>query len=197
MEDYLVLLIDFEIASWLKETIAGIIILGAFGSILGGIFLWLGHKLVKQFLKVMFHLSNNIFIAILKQYFKFYLSIRGTSLQLINKNKIASIIVLHQRVLSYRTVSEILTVLFAVIVYLNFAFYGTQNFWTSVIFWALLFMSAHDWVLYTVAENMINRHLTNIETEISEETYKNDDVLFLEGLNVLKDYLKENPFDKK
>ncbi|HDZ9478486.1 TPA: hypothetical protein RUZ88_003640, partial [Vibrio cholerae] len=104
-------MVSEELVVWLKDTIPGIIVLGAFGSILGAFLLWAIAKITLKLWSFTKRKIDKQVLNVMLRYMKGYLVARATILQLQNKNSTASIIALYSRVLTDKQTSSILSFL--------------------------------------------------------------------------------------
>lgn len=178
---------DFgSISSWLKETIPGIILLGAVGSLFGAFILWLLSKAIKALsgitLKILSSSTNKVFV----NYFRQYLTFRATFFQLKNKRREVPLIVLHISASHARAISMLLSWILFLCAYFNFLLFGTEYLYTSILLVALLFMAAHDALINTVYTWMIEHYLYQSERDFATETYATEDSLWQEMFYMLR-----------
>lgn len=176
-----------DISIWLKSTVLGIVILGAIGSIVGVMVLWVLTKIFKRIaIAISNTVSENTF-KVIGVYIKGYLRFRGTLLQLINKNKVDSVAAFHANVVSKKTISVILSWLLFITCYFIFLFFDTEYIKTSVFFVALFFLFLHDACMYAVCQWLIEHYLFGREEEISKSTYSDESIVLLETIILIKE----------
>ncbi|EGQ7787872.1 hypothetical protein ID500_003437, partial [Vibrio cholerae] len=125
-------MVSEELVVWLKDTIPGIIVLGAFGSILGAFLLWAIAKITLKLWSFAKRKIDKQVLNVMLRYMKGYLVARATILQLQNKNSTASIIALYSRVLTDKQTSSILSFLLFISLTIFLSVTGTEYLKTSV-----------------------------------------------------------------
>lgn len=176
---------DFTtIETWLKNTIPGIIVLGAVGSIAAIIFLYFFKKLSNYFITYLkFILDKMIFIGIYKimfKYLKFYLKFKGTLSQLKNRKKDLSIVIMHKKYLAIRDTSYLISIIFFLISYFLMLFTGTEYLKTSVTSVALTIIFFHDAILNALLVYKIEEMFFGQEEEFAKNTYVDENTLTIE-----------------
>ncbi|MBM4941656.1 hypothetical protein H2659_17770 [Vibrio cholerae] len=175
-----------EIASWLKDTIPGIILLGMIGSLAAGIAAWLLSKLYKGLIRLNNYLIVKVFGESVTKlgifYLRYYYTVRSTVGQLRNKDKELPLIVIHQQFLASRNLSVITFLIFSLVAYLMFLFVGTSYPKTTALFVAIAFLSMNDSIVFSLWARKVEDYFYGVEKGIAEETYKTRDAVILESL---------------
>ena len=174
------------ISGWLKDTIPGIIILGALGSLIAGFFIWFAIKLFK----LITHLNRFILVKVFGEnlakigvfYARSYYILRATVFQLFNKQKELPLIILHQRLLANRNISIINALIFLLATYFMFLFFDTSFPKTTALLVCLSILSLHDAILFTVWSNKIDEYFYENEASIARNTYESRDMVVTQSL---------------
>lgn len=171
---------------WFRNSIPGIIILGAIGSILAMLVLYLFRKILHFVSLFMKSILNKVFILgmenIIFKYFRLYLNFKGTLFQLKHRKKNLSIIILYKKYSSYRDVSYLLFIGFFLISYFLLLFYSTEYFKTTIALIALTIISFHDALVYTAMTRRIELEFLSEEEEFAKNTYSDKKTLTSELL---------------
>lgn len=185
-----------QIEIWLLNTVPGIIILGAVGSILGSIFLWIAVRGIKALAAFIINKTNevvwNFIFSAVATYTRAYLRARELVKLVSAKEDILPVSLLYSRTLRKQFFYSVTALIAFFISLLLFIFVGTEYTKTSVFFIAITFMSFHDSLIYDFYLKMIeNKYLSEGEGEVDRMHLNKDDVL------KDADVLIENWLDKK
>ncbi|WP_318436386.1 hypothetical protein [Photobacterium leiognathi] len=178
-----------ELVFWLKDTIPGIIVLGAFGSILGAFLLWAIAKVTIKIWSFAKRKINKQVLNLMLRYMKGYLIARATILQLQNKNNTASIIALYSRVLTDKQTSSILSFLLLITLTIFLSVTGTEYLETSVFLVSLFFIFLHDAIVYRVLQLLFDTYLFGSEEKIAKNTYTDNIVSIIDLIISLRPYI--------
>lgn len=178
---------DFTaLESWLKNTIPGIIVLGAVGSIAAIIFLYFLKKILKNFLTLLKFMINKMIVIGIKKimfkYLKFYFEFKGTLAQLKNRNKDLSLVIMHKRYIANRDTSFIISIIFFLISYFLMLFSGTEYLKTSVACVTLTILFFHDAILNALLVYKIEKIFFGQEEEFAKNTYLDENTLTIEAI---------------
>lgn len=182
-----------EISFWLKNTIPGILILGAIGSILGPLLLWVFYKFLRWFGRMINFFILTFFgkpiAAFGVIYMQQYFIIRAVIYQSINKKKYNSLLLLHQKICANKVVNGIGFIVLFMSTYFIFLFTGTEYLKTAIFSVSFTFIFLHDYILYSVFQNKIEHYFLGFERNISESTYENKDTVKEETFYSIASYL--------
>ncbi|ELB2250065.1 hypothetical protein QNZ72_004523 [Vibrio parahaemolyticus] len=185
-----------ELVVWLKDTIPGIIVLGAFGSILGAFLLWVTAKVTLKLWSFAKRKIDKQVLNVMLRYMKGYLVARATILQLQNKNSTASIIALYSRVLTDKQTSSILSCLLFISLTIFLAVTGTEYLKTSVFLVSMFFMFLHDAIVYRVLQLLFDTYLFGNEEKFAKATYDDNIVSIIDLIISLRPHIdKLNDID--
>ncbi|HDM8172613.1 TPA: hypothetical protein P0E23_005300 [Vibrio harveyi] len=185
-----------ELVVWLKDTIPGIIVLGAFGSILGAFLLWVTAKVTLKLWSFAKRKIDKQVLNVMLRYMKGYLVARATILQLQNKNSTASIIALYSRVLTDKQTSSILSCLLFISLTIFLAVTGTEYLKTSVFLVSMFFMFLHDAIIYRVLQLLFDTYLFGNEEKLAKATYDDNIVSIIDLIISLRPHIdKLNDID--
>ncbi|EGQ9396154.1 hypothetical protein [Vibrio cholerae] len=182
-------MVSEELVVWLKDTIPGIIVLGAFGSILGAFLLWAIAKITLKLWSFAKRKIDKQVLNVMLRYMKGYLVARATILQLQNKNSTASIIALYSRVLTDKQTSSILSFLLFISLTIFLSVTGTEYLKTSVFLVSMFFMFLHDAIVYRVLQLLFDTYLFGNEEKFAKATYDDNIVSFIELIISLRPYI--------
>ncbi|EJV9415949.1 hypothetical protein N7891_004191 [Vibrio vulnificus] len=173
-----------QISEWLKNTIPGIIILGAIGSIAAGVVIWLLSKLAKVLMSLNRYLVVQVFGANVAKfcilYLRQYYTLRATISQLFNKEQELPLVVIHQRFLANRNLSCFAALLFSITAILLFLLHETDFPKATASFVALSILCINDTIAYGVWANRVAKFFYGNEESVAEETYKTKESVLLE-----------------
>ncbi|AXN30214.1 hypothetical protein [Vibrio coralliilyticus] len=185
-----------ELVVWLKDTIPGIIVLGAFGSILGAFLLWVTAKVTLKLWSFAKRKIDKQVLNVMLRYMKGCLVARATILQLQNKNSTASIIALYSRVLTDKQTSSILSCLLFISLTIFLAVTGTEYLKTSVFLVSMFFMFLHDAIVYRVLQLLFDTYLFGNEEKFAKATYDDNIVSIIDLIISLRPHIdKLNDID--
>ncbi|WP_264403242.1 hypothetical protein [Vibrio owensii] len=185
-----------ELVVWLKDTIPGIIVLGAFGSILGAFLLWVTAKVTLKLWSFAKRKIDKQVLNVMLRYMKGYLVARATILQLQNKNSTASTIALYSRVLTDKQTSSILSCLLFISLTIFLAVTGTEYLKTSVFLVSMFFMFLHDAIVYRVLQLLFDTYLFGNEEKFAKATYDDNIVSIIDLIISLRPHIdKLNDID--
>ena len=170
-----------EIEQWLLNTIPGIVILGAIGSIVGSILLWITVKGIKYITVFVFEKTTELIWKFLfnasVSYAREYFRARDLVNVLSSKSSPLPISLLYFKVQRKEFFYSILGALCFFISLLLFIFVGTEYTKTSIFFVAMTFLYAHDAVMYSIYLKIIeNKFLKEDEEDIKQTHINRDDV---------------------
>lgn len=184
------------ISGWLKNTIPGIILLGALGSLLAGFSVWLAVKMFKLLIRLNRFVLVKVFGENLAKlgvfYARTYYILRATIFQISNKKKDLSLIVLHQSLLANRNISTLCFLVFFLSTYFMFLFFGTSFPKTTALLVCLSILSFHDAILFTVWVHKIEEYFYGDEALIAKHTYESRDMVVTESLVSLLEFSKKS-----
>lgn len=183
------------ISDWLKNTIPGIIILGALGSLIAGFVIWFAIKLFK----LISYLNRFVIVRVFGEnlskigvfYARSYYTLRATAFQLFNKQKELPLIILHQNLLANRNISIINVLIFLLTTYFMFLLFDTSYPKTTALFVCLFILSLHDAILFTIWSNKIGEYFYGHEASIAKNTYESRDMVVTQSLVSLLDIAKK------
>ncbi|CAH7204528.1 conserved membrane hypothetical protein [Vibrio chagasii] len=185
-----------ELVVWLKDTIPGIIVLGAFGSILGAFLLWVTAKVTLKLWSFAKRKIDKQVLNVMLRYMKGYLVARATILQLQNKNSTASIIALYSRVLTDKQTSSILSCLLFISLTIFLSVTSTEYLKTSVFLVSMFFMFLHDAIVYRVLQLLFDTYLFGKEEKFAKATYDDNIVSIIDLIISLRPHIdKLNDID--
>lgn len=174
-----------QISEWLRNTIPGIIILGAIGSIAAGVIIWLLSKLAKIIISVNRYLVVQVFGASVAKfcilYLRQYYTLRATISQLFNKEQELPLVVIHQRFLANRNLSGVAALLFSITAILLFLLHGTDFPIATASFVAVSILCINDTVVYGIWANKVAKFFYGNEESVAEETYRTKESVLLES----------------
>ena len=170
-----------EIETWLLNTVPGIILLGAIGSILGSILLWLTIKSIKIFAAFLLEKTNEIIWKFLfntvVSYARAYFRARDLVNILSSKPTALPISLLYAKTQRKEAFHSIAGLISFFVSLLLFIFVGTEYTKTSVFFVALTFLYTHDAIIYSIFLKIIeNKYLHEDEENINKLHLNKDDV---------------------
>lgn len=181
--------IDFvSISEWLKTTILGIVLLGAFGSVAGVALISLLNKVIKTSYRWVSDAFLNRFFDLFLNYVKAYLSARSNVFQLKNKGKNVELLAYYIKVDSEKCYSGMLAWLSFFIVILLFVITGTVYIKTLVFFIAIFFVMVHDSICWFAIQMLMDNVFHKEELDFAKSTYSDEHVAIMELDLLLKEH---------
>lgn len=180
------------IETWLVSTVPGIIILGAAGSVLGTMTLWLTIKIIKSLfifiLKQSDSLLSRITINLLLTYTRAYINAKEMITTLSNKNSELPITLLYIKITRQKYYFSTICTVSLFISILLFSFQGTEYPKLTISFVAITFALLHDSIIYSVYLKMIERNYIGAhESEIKNKKLSKKEIL-LESKNIINNW---------
>lgn len=192
-----------ELTEWLKSTIPGIIILGAIGSVIGALAIWLLLHLLRIVGRFLDFVAGKVitdnFFKLIWFYVRQYFVFRSLLAQLTNKSSYVSLSVLHTKLATYKLISAFTAILTFCISYFLFLLLGTEYPKSTAFFVAAFFLSAHDAIMCQVLQVLVERKLFGYEYDVARGTYKDESILILDAILSWKEHhpkLKKIDIDK-
>ncbi|HHY0437728.1 TPA: hypothetical protein ACX3GA_004611 [Vibrio parahaemolyticus] len=180
--------IDFvSISEWLKTTIPGIVLLGAFGSVAGVALLTLLNKVTRTSYRLVSDAFLNRFLDLFLIYVKAYLSARSNVFQLKNKSKDVELLAYYIKVVSEKRSSSMLAWLSFFIIVLLFVITVTVYIKTLVFFIAIFFVVFHDSICWLVIQALMDNVFHKEELDFAKNTYSDEHVAITELDLLLKE----------
>lgn len=148
-----------EIETWLINTIPGIILLGAIGSIVGSIFLWMFIKIVKAFSAFFIEKTDEIvwkfLFNLIVGYARAYFRARDLVNILSSRADALPISMLYAKVQRKATFYSLAALISFFISLLLFILLGTEYVKTSIFFVACTFIYTHDAIILSIFIKLI------------------------------------------
>ena len=169
-----------NIVYWLKNSIWGIVILGAFGSLLGVVFFSAIKYIFSKIVGFLGHFSNKSFIRISLSYIRKYLVLRATILQLRNKGNNYSLTSLHNRYLLDKQTAVIISWVLFFIITVLFSIFGAEYAMLGAFLVSIFFLFLHEAIVSVVLCWVFDEYLYSSEEKLAMATYKDEIVAMVD-----------------
>lgn len=181
-------LISHDLILWFKDTIPGIILLGAIGSILGAFVLWVVSVIAKRLFSFLRKAYDDKTSKLFLFYARRYLAARASLIQLDCKKKYVPMSALYTKTIIDKQTSSILAWVLFFILTLLFTIYGTIHLKTTVLFVSLFFLFFHDAMFLLAVQYCYDKYLSGKESDLALETYKNELTTIIELAILIKEH---------